>query len=252
MKEVNDLNILFYPDGLRRFSKLYHALSDLGIRFHNDIHSDFDLFFLWTYNKMGCEVDDFIRDNNPINTGCYDISKTKIAIIFDDIRVNPECYDGLVVRKSERQCSMDEVLIQCPTQRDDNFIYRRYINHHNGDGFVTYRLYYFNGIKFISSITNPCNLFSKDLNRSWKVESLDIIPLWRRLEIERDARLFGVDFGEIDVLFDVDDEYFYVIDVNNIAGSGGWGDYRFEDLRLMYNNELITFLKERYEDSVKK
>ena len=246
-------DVLFYPEAGLYKSKLPRALMKAGINIHNDPLRPFDVFVLWTYDKLGCKNDGFIKKHKPINYGCYDITKTRVAEIFDDIRIDPRFHSGFAVRKSERQCSNDDTLMECPTQKQDGFIYRRYIETNKGHGYVTYRLYMFDGIKFITSITNSGELFDKGINRTWQLESLDVIPEPRRREIESDAIAFGVHIAELDVLQDVYSGEFYVIDVNNVAGGGGWWKTESaEPFRVLYNHYLMECLNRRYEDGIKK
>ncbi len=206
--------VLFYPDRLRGHSKINLALKALGIHHHNDKDARHDLSFFWSYNGTGAANGSF---EGMVNSGCTDVSKTRVAKVFDDIIVDPETYRGPVVRKTENQCDRDETLVMCPAPREDGYIYRRLIDTREGDEYVDYRLYWFDGPKYMTKRYKH-EALSKKYHR-WEHVPLSLISSWKMAQITKGCKGFGFDYGEIDLLYD---GRWYVIDLNNVAGTPQW------------------------------
>lgn len=242
--------ILFYPDLPRPINRLYHVLLDLGIKFHNNTSLPYDVAFFWTYeDKM--EPDSFIKGIDCINKGCFDVTKTRVNNIFDDIIVDPEIYEGLVVRKSERQCSLDEKIIICPSKKEEGFVYRKYIETRTDNAYVDYRIFYFGEIKFIVSKWNYGGIFKRE-NHIWHLEPLSILSPDKIRSIEDGCKNFGFDFGEIDLLKDVHNNNFYVVDLNNIAGmAASWITEDMRYLREMYKEHFNEFIQNCIKNKIK-
>ena len=237
------MTILFYPDPLNQNCKIHQHLLQLEISFHNDIYKPYDIFIYWSYHKAKAELDEFTRTHKGLNKGCDDISKTRINDFFDNINVNPETYEGLVVRKTEGQCSLDETVMQCPTPKQDGYVYRKYIETKVDGMFVDYRLFYFGGIKFICIKRNPGPMFSRQ-SYTWHPMEIDCIPKAKRDEIEDKCKAFGFDIGEVDVLKDVNTGLFYVIDINNVSGLAFWNAYQYGWMRMLFTEAMDNYFKE--------
>ena len=243
------MTILFYPESLRANCRLYYTCKKLGVSFHNDPFRFYDLMFYWSYHKTTCPQPELIKSSSCVNKGCFDVTKTRVSEIFDDIRVNPEVYVGKVVRKSERQCGMDERLLTCPTKKEDSFIYRKFIDTRVNGKFVDYRLFYFGGDCFLVSKINRGEMFSKK-DFEWGLETLTILPEGRLEEIYKSCQKFGLDFGEIDLLKDEKGK-FYVIDINNVAGiARSWRTAELRQIRELYQRMFTNFLKKRVNGNI--
>lgn len=210
--------ILFYPDNLRKTSRLWPAIDDLNIPYHNNKNVSYDIPIFWSYTPDKIVLDSFVKNNFFLNKGCYDITKTRIDKYFDDLVIDPEKYEGLVVRKTELQCDRKEVLLQAPTKKEKGYVYRKYIDTKINDSYYDYRLFYFGKPSFLIQIENKTsNPFYKGEERIWKVIPLETIPQNTLNIIEANSKNFGLDIGEIDLLKDKNGDW-HVIDINNVAG----------------------------------
>ena len=231
------MRILFYPEPITPNCRLWFSLTELGIGMTNDPTQPHDYFVYWSYHKTKAEQDDIVKNSNCLNKGCYDITKTRVNNIFDNIIVDPGTFNGLMVRKSEDQCSKDDKMVKGPIQREPGYIYRKFIDTRVDDYYIEYRLFYFSEIKFIIIKKNR-QLFSKD-DYVMESQPLSVIPVTKRVEIESSCRKFGFDFGEIDVLRDVDGQ-FYVVDLNNIAGYAlAW--FKSGEIKETYNENVRRY-----------
>lgn len=236
------MTILFYPDNLKPNCKLFLALKDLGINFHSDINKEYDLAFFWSYKSCFTPQDNFVKNNIFLNKGCYDVSKTRVSDIYDNLIVDPTNYNGSVVRKTENQCSKDDTLVTCPTKKENGFIYRKYIDTYENNFHIVYRLFYMGGPSILTK------KYFKDLGKTfvkWEEVPLSIISEKKIQKIILNSNEFGVDFAEIDLLKDKDGN-FYVIDINNVAGySNLWTNKNNINLYEKYKKEVNVFLNKK-------
>lgn len=211
--------ILFYPDPLKKDCRMYYPLLELGVPFHNNKTKAYDIAIFWSYAPDYAPQDDFVKNNKFLNKGCHDISKTNVSKWFDEIVIDPEAYNGMVVRKTEKQCDRQEILLKCPTKKEANFVYRKYINTNISGFFVDYRLFYFGKPSFLMAEKNFTGkpIYKGD-ERIFNIEPLNIIPKNKLIQIETISDQFGFHIGEIDLLRDKDNKW-YVIDINNVAGT---------------------------------
>ncbi len=228
-------SILFYPEALQSHSKLFFALEKLGICHHVHRGAPHELSFFWRYN--GGVMRRKKMPKGMINRGCTDVSKTRVAQVFDDIMVDPQTYVGPVVRKTEAQCDRKETLIMCPAPKEDGYIYRRLIDTREGDEYVDYRLYWFGGPGYLVKRYKN-DMLAKRYSR-WELVPLSLIPEKKMQDIERGCKKFGFDFGEIDLLKNC--EGWFVIDLNNTAGTPRWfkGSKEMQDLFIQHTKEFI-------------
>lgn len=209
------MTILFYPSAINAECKLYHTMNRLGIEFHNDINKPYDIAIYWSYHKS---KGNHVINESFYNYGCTDVSKTRIDKIFGtNLIVNPERYSGKVVRKTEEQCSLDEVVINCPAPAQDGYIYRRFIDTFEDGKPTDLRVFYFNGLLFVAKKIYLGAMFDRH-NYKWVNVHIDIIPELKRLEIISKCQQFGFHIGEIDVLKDSNTGECFVIDINNVSG----------------------------------
>lgn len=237
------MTILFYPDTLKANSRLYWACKQLNIQYHNDLNKSFDVCFYCSHHKRIAQFPSELKSvENVLNKNWLDVTKTRIGNIFDNIAVDPEKYDGLVVRKSERQCSMDETLLQCPTKREDGYIYRKLIDTKIDGHYIDYRLFVFGKEMFLAS-KKSLEAFLVRGRVIWKLESLSLLLQEKIKQILISCAEYGMDFGELDLLRDKDGQ-FYITDCNNIAGTGlDWKKDHAELVREQYLEHFKRFLE---------
>lgn len=195
-----------YPDKVKPSSKIFgyitgNEVEETGVYWNHETCSDPDLA------KM-CGA----------NRGCFDVSKTNVSRIWERVSgrpflIDPSNHVGIAVEKSELQYKHDGRLVRCPNVAQKGKVYQRFIN---PKPFIEHRVFYHWGVDFVInklkknmwgwagevSFHEPSEVFSKEEIR----------------QIDDFCTIFGLDFGELDVLRD--ETGIYVIDVNNIAGNG--------------------------------
>lgn len=225
---------------------VYQYCDNLGIDYHNNPSMPYDIIFFWSYTKTTTVQDDFIKKSpRVINRGCYDVTKSRVEEIFNTgIFINPEIHEGECVRKSQSQAAHDGVVIKCPHKPEEGFIYQQIIDTKNGRGnYIHYRVFYSGQIDYVLK-KESSDMFDVD-NSLVSVEMIELKEVFSRHQIKYindKCKLFGLDFGELDVLKDAGNEI-YVIDVNNVAGREN-----YQPSKLMsdkYRKCFINFLKRR-------
>lgn len=256
---MTNIDILFYPDAMRgnrikwaieNLNKRYSE--NLNITYHNDINKHFDIFIYWSYHAGVAnmrftlrEPDDFIKTNNPINMGCYDISKSKLNRIFDNILVDPSNYNGLMVEKSEMQGTHDGKVIQGPIPKaildlQKNRSYQKYIDTLQDDGnYICYRTYFSGQIDFIMK-KYSLGQFRPNYTKLELVTAEDTYTPEQIKWINEKCDVFGLELGELDILKDKKGEIF-VVDINNVCGFEHlvtWKDV----IGIQYQESIKNFL----------
>ncbi len=244
--------ILFYPDIPRYPSRVWDICEKRKIPYHNDPYKDHDLQFYWSYHK-DVRIPDRYDSFADVNAGCWDITKSKVDRIFNDISIDPELYDGVCIKKSDRQSVQDVELVQCPVRPEPGYVYQKNIENKEGDRWIEYRVTYADGIKMILKYYNvlPFNLTSKEKKKRI-IERIPIDSIFtasQEFELMIKCREFGFDYGEIDVL--LDDGYPVVIDVNNVAGMGRGVD-AFDPYRQEMADIFENFINKSYENRANK
>lgn len=235
--------IMSYPDIIKPGSKLYHALKDLGVEMHHSPNRPHDVLIYWSYGKIPHIPDEFINTHKMLNKGCIDVSKKRVHQLFEDIFVDPETYTGKAVASTDRQCSCDHHVVNCPTKKRDGFIYRKYINCEDENGFYRLRLYVFGKVKF-AVLRHSIKDFEDKGIRAGKLELYDIKKIPVIDKINKILAKNNINICELDLLQDNDTKEYYVTDINNIAGSYKEAFYNeYNHIRIKYNTYLAKYLK---------
>ena len=223
--------VLLYPDKLRG-NRLKFALDNMGITYHNDPQQPYDVGLYWSYHQVARHHDELSK--TLLNGGCSDISKSKINKVFPNIAVDPETYQGTVVAKMEHQGSHSGKLVLCPTVPVKGWVYQKFIDSHEADGYVVYRVFYSGQVDFVVKQWEK-DMFRLSHGRLDFVEKTELMTPEQELWLVNGLKEFGCDFGEVDVMKDSDGEI-YVVDINNVAGNAP---------------EMWSLVKDKYIESVK-
>ncbi len=212
------MRLLFYPEPLRKTSKLYRIISKRDdVSFHNDPRSPHDFHIFWSYTPKSITPDDTTkRAPDVINRGCWDISKQKVNGVFNDISVDPHTFEGVCVEKRDAQGAHNHHrIVTCPKERIPGFVYQKYIESKEGNEYVSYRVHYAGGIQMVVKKKKP-NMFRSGYT-SWEiVPKEDYFSQEQERWLVRCCDEFGLDYGEVDFL--MGDGGPVVIDVNNVVG----------------------------------
>ncbi len=157
-----------------------------------------------------------------INCACLDVSKSKVAAVFEEVfgyplSVDPETWHGPAVEKSERNGAHDGHVITCPAPRKAGMVYERLIdNSDNGRWIEDYRAPTVGGhiplvyIKQRALDYRFANVNDRVLLR--RPEQL--FSVHERQQLRQFCAAMGLDWGGIDVLRDRPSGRLYVVDVN--------------------------------------
>lgn len=222
-KIENDLGMEFKPDNLRPKSRLW--------MFRKHLKSDKSIY--WSYKPWGGP-----KIETDYNAGCYDITKRKVQRVMEEAlgytqRVDPTKYEGVFISKGNLQCTHDAVVYDKPIKPKD--VDPRKVYSKKFDNSVEIRYFYCRtGEDFYILKGRELDDFSMSFNTAYIYNKT--LP-----GVDKFCKAFGLDFGELDILFGPDDRL-YVIDVNNIAGRGGLIN-RCNDPKLfkrLYINQVKT------------
>jgi hypothetical protein len=156
-----------------------------------------------------------------INGGCTDVSKSRVAQVFEEIfgyplAVDPMGHRGQCVEKSELNGAHDGRIIACPAQPRDNHVYQRLIE--TGDD------------AFAEDLRTPCvggepvAVFVKRRLKAQRFANFNSSVALREpnalfsaaelTNIRSFAQAMALDWGGLDILRDRASERIYIVDVN--------------------------------------
>ncbi len=234
----NRKNVLFFPDLPQHFFVIYKIFMCLGFHLTTDPTAMCDIAVKWR-NTVGTG-DPFLppeqelekiarsRPHVPIvNMDCHDVSKERVSAVFLEtfgysLSVDPSMHIGKCVMKSNWNGLHEGKIIDCPTSdRRDGFVYERLINNEVEAGLVEdIRVPVFkDAIPFVYLKYRP--VLDRLVDRSHintKIVMAEVCDVLSDGEIEAIlmfCRNMGLDYGEIDVLRDRDQQRIYIVDVNN-------------------------------------
>lgn len=229
--------LLLYPD-VTRGGRVPNMCKELGFDYHNDPSLPYDLIFYWSYHGVRRPLDEFLTNVDCINKGCWDISKTKVNDVFNDISIDPETFSGVCVSKLENQGTHSGRLEQCPTKRERGRIYQKFIVDKEDDLYVKYRIYYADGIDFILKQCKP-SLFGSDYQVNEAVPKERFFSSEEEVVFVDKCKAFGVDFADIEFIMDEGKPVF--IDINNVAGPR----YFTDEIKELMLNSFKQFIINR-------
>ena len=219
--------VLSFPHRPEPDAVLYKICHRLGLRITDDVKRKADLIINWedcTFRRPNAALEELDKRQPVLNLRCRDISKRKVeevhrAVLGYGVTLNPREFIGRCVKKSNDNATHDGRIIQCPVDTiDEHAVYQRVINNSRDGQFVEdIRVPVFGEtIPFCYRKVRPVSRRFGNENTSASlcevsaVLSTSEVGLLLRL-----CREIGLDYGEVDVLRDVDDGKMYIIDINN-------------------------------------
>ncbi len=213
--------VWFAPDRPRPWYLIWPAAQLAGLRFAAS-PEEADLGFVFEDATEGC--DPGAPAGLPlINARCLDVSKTRVAQVFQSVSgralaVDPKVFDGLMVEKSEINGAHDGRLEQGPmTAPRADRVYQRLIDNLAGDGCVEdLRCPTVGGeIPVVFLKRRPAG--RRFANANTEVRLLDpneVFSAQDRALLKRFATAMGLEWGGMDVLRDRVTGELWVVDVN--------------------------------------
>lgn len=170
-----------------------------------------------------------------INAGCADVSKSRVAEVFEAVfgyplALDPEHWTGPAVEKAEANGTHDGAIISCPTPRRPGRHYQRLID--TSDGAFAYDL----RTSCVGGRPVAVWIKRKAEDARFSIHNLEatlhdprtVFSGPERVQIETFLGAMGVDWAGLDILRDRQSGRIYIVDVNKtdvgpiIALS--WGD----------------------------
>lgn len=222
-------SVLTFPHKPEPDAVLYKLCHVLGYRITDDVERKADLIINWedcTFRLPNAVLEDLNRRQPVLNLRSRDISKRKVeevhhAVFGYSLAVNPREFTGRCVKKSNDNATHDGRIIQCPIDAVyEDAVYQKVVNNSRDGQFVEdIRVPVFGEtIPFCYRVVRPVGRrfgFGVDNTSAEICEVSDLLSANEVGMLLQLCHELGLDYGELDVLRDVDDRKAYVVDVNN-------------------------------------
>lgn len=157
-----------------------------------------------------------------INSTCTDISKTRVAQVFEQVTgralaCDPMNPHGSYVEKSEQNAAHDGRVLSEPQAARDGYTYQRLINNTDDNGNVLDLRCSTIGGEIVQVYLKRRPVERRFANCNTEVELADPSAVFSAVEramISRFCQAMGLDWGGIDVLRDRDTGELWIVDVN--------------------------------------
>ena len=235
---LNRKKVLFYPDRPAPLFVIYKIFLSLGFHLTTNPSEHCDIAVKWR-NTIGTgnpffppeaaleELAHNRRDLKILNMNCNDVSKKRVSAVFEEIfgystSVDPGIYSGKCVMKSNWNGLHVGEIIDCPTEvRKEGFVYEKLINNEVGNGLVqdirvpifrkTIPFVYLKFRPVHERLVDRCHTLSKTV----MAEVSELLTEEEVEKINQFCEKIGLEYGEIDILRDRDNQKIYIVDVNN-------------------------------------
>ena len=218
--------IVTRPDFPSPHTAFYKICHQLGYRITTDVKHAGDLIIAWedaTVRRVDPVLDELAAKHRVLNYRCVDINKGRMAEVFADVfgyslAVNPDEYDGLMLRKANANAAHDGVVLSGPiTDASSEFTYQKLIDN-VVDGFLEDLRLPVSGEIFPYCMRKRVPLkdrftLASGTGTLYRVE--DVFSPQEIANLRRFCQTVGLDYGEMDVLRDSQDGKIYIVDVNN-------------------------------------
>ena len=209
--------VAFTPHAPRPWYLIWVASAWAGARFVRDPAAA-DVVFRFEDQTL---AEPSPADAGAINGACLDVSKSKVAKVFEAVfgyalAIDPEVHQGLAVEKGEANGVHDGRIVQCPTQRLPGRTYQRLIDNIE-DGLSTdLRTPIVGGVPALVYIKQRPQA-ARFANMNSRVRLTTVEAVFSSAEVATlvtFAKAMDLDWGGLDVLRDRADGRLYVVDVN--------------------------------------
>jgi hypothetical protein len=217
--------VLMYPQKPRSFHILYKIFHILGYRITSNPNAKADIVIHFedtTLKRPDSALAWLGRRQKVLNIDCADISKEHVDKILKEVfgygaMIDPRVYSGKCVKKSNDNAKHDGKIINCPTEPEKGFVYQMVINNQYEDLVLDLRASILNDeILFTYEKYRPVDKRFGNVNTVVKMVDTDkVFDLGEIRNIILFCKKFGLDYGELDILRNRDDNKLYIVDVNN-------------------------------------
>lgn len=166
-----------------------------------------------------------------VNMQATNIRKSRIEEAFRKVAgyglsIDPRTTTGNCVRKSNNNAMHDGVILSCPCEPEDGYVYQRLIETEVNGRCIDMRVPVVGGtIPLVSyRYKSPKSRFYETLKADIFAPSEVLSDEEQHVILEFSKEL-NLDFGELDVLRDINDKRIYIVDANNTPARPhpGWG-----------------------------
>ena len=248
--------VVFYPEKPQQFHELYHLMRVLGYRVSNNLSKPADLVVSFediTIRHNDPDLSSVASRRKVINYGATDISKTHVDQVFSQVfkyssLIDPRTFKGKAVMKSDLNGRHDGKIVDFPRKPKTGYIYQKLIRTDTDQTVIDIRvLICGESIPFVYFKYHP-NTQRFESSESWfdchKTE--DVFSPKEISLMLKFAKNIGLDFGELDVLRDVEDGRIYIVDANNTPSRPPVGfsiKHQLTDTRDLAKAFERTFIK---------
>lgn len=226
--------ILFYPEYPHKKTVPFKICRYSGFHISTRLDRPFDLAIAWENTTWRDEYPELSRvgtGRRILNIRCRDISKSHMGEVFDRVfgyplSVDPTIHQGECAKKNDRNASKSGEIVQCPIEeREEGFAYHKLVRSDCGDGLLEeIRVPVIDGA--IPMVFLKHKSADDRFRTNWldvrEMEAAEVFSEEEIGKIGEFCRAFDLDYGEIDVLRDIDDGRIYIVDANNTP----WGPPR--------------------------
>jgi hypothetical protein len=217
--------VLFYPDYPHENYLIRKLCAYGGIEVTSNPRESYDLGVFFT-DRTFASPDAHARiDDTFVNYNCTDISKTNVQHLFAEVfgyalSVDPMTYEGAAVEKSNVNATHDGRIVSCPLGvRDEENVYQKRIdNRVSDDVFLDYRT----TIVGDEIPVVVCKYWRHEddgmpgpVTNAHAEAPDEVFSPGEMRHILQFARQLGLDYGEVDVLRDNEDDHIYIVDAND-------------------------------------
>ncbi len=217
--------LLAYPEKPEIYHILYEICKNLGWRITNDLSKKADLaiFFEDITVRPKCpELEEYEKTHPVLNSKCHDISKKHIDKVFKEVfeyemSVDPRTHVGKCVRKSDTNAVHDGLVVECPVEPEEGYVYQKLVDSDCGDGRVMdIRIHIFKDtIPFLlKRYKTTEDIFHITIDAEM-AETDDLLSSEEQKKVIEYCKKLGMNYGELDALRDNHDGKLYIVDANN-------------------------------------
>ena len=219
--------VLFYPHTPKNHKyTIFQICNHLGLRATNNPKAQFITAMRWedaTFKKVSSLLNQIHNNKSVININSVDISKTRVDLVFREVfgyssMIDPLTFEGVCVRKSDINAQHDGRIVPCPIlKKEKGFIYQKLINNRFDDAFTREIRAPVIGkrMPFIFLKYKPLTDRFKVSVKGEIAQPEDFLSAAEMHKIFAFCEKIGMDFGELDILRDRDENKLYIVDAND-------------------------------------
>lgn len=214
--------VCFTPDAPRPWYLIWPVAKAAGARVLRDPRRADAVFFFEDATRSEPARLDAPPDARRINLDCTDVSKSRVAEVFEAVfgyplAVDPTRHEGPMVEKSEHNGAHDGRIVTGPSAPCDGCVYQRLVGNERDDGLVEDLRCptVFGDLDVVFLKRRPSHDRFANVNAEVELSRADrCFTPEERARLTAFVRAMKLDWGGIDVLRDRRDGRLYVVDVN--------------------------------------